>query len=221
MEMDCPDFLRTLCAVESIRPWSHYGERSRWRLRKDHFDATFAGKMGLYCYWWTGPRQEFLGRLTRYQYKGELYAKSTSLEFHHAFIPVYVGISANAEKRMRQRLMRFASLVNQWLMKESRLITPPKPGCGQNFELFDFPDRVRAGVAVLAGVRNMSLAQAQQYLAENHAKCRSLIKAVQKEYHSLLFDNYSLSFVSFSDEADLFYAEALSIGLLRPPFNHG
>jgi hypothetical protein len=122
---------------------------------------------------------------------------------------------------MRQRLVVFAGLVMQWVTKESRLTTGPTLGMGQNFELFDFPERVRAKVGSLSGKRNMSLAAAQEYLITHTNKCHALIEEFQQEYYSLLFDNYAISFVPFVDEADLFYAEALTIGLLRPPLNQG
>lgn len=112
--------------------------------------------------------------------------------------------------------------MNLWLTKESLLTERPKGAFGShNFVLFDYRERVRAKVALLAGKPKMSMAAAQDYLIAHTAKCRTLIDEFQQDYYSLIFDNYSISFVPFVDESDLFYAEALTIGLLRPPLNKG
>jgi hypothetical protein len=107
-------------------------------------------------------------------------------------------------------------------MKESLLTERPKGAFGShNFALFGYRERVRARVALMAGKPKMSMAAAQEYLNTHTGKCRDLIDEFQQDYYSLLFDNYSISFVPFVDESELFYAEALTIGLLRPPLNKG
>ncbi len=222
MEIDAPEFLQELCAIRSIRPWSHYVRRSPWALRKENFHTAFAGKMGLYCFWWSGPRKKFLNHLARYQYKGERYPGPNVLDLEHDQFPVYVGMTvASATNRMRLRLIQFANLVSQWLVKESRLTEPPATGFRfHSFELFGFRDRVRSSIAARTGKPQISFADAQEYLLAHPAECRDLVAEFQEDFRSLVFDNYSISFVSFADESDLFYAEALSIGLLRPPLNH-
>jgi len=239
MEMDCPEFLRKLCAIESIRRLSHYVERSPWGLRHKNFEDDFHGKMGLYCFWWSGPRQRLLdarrgtGRsetqrwsgprqrlldaLTQYQYKGEHYPAPgfPRLVFRHnyVYVPLYVGMTTRAANRMHQRLIDFTDLMSRWLTKESRM--------SKFAQLFGYPERICARIAPMVGKTRISVDEARTYVIANKHKCQAMIDELQKDYHSLLYDHFSISFVPFEEEADLFYAEALSIGLLRPPLNLG
>lgn len=121
---------------------------------------------------------------------------------------------------MVDRLVRFNTGMNGWLTsrKESRL-TNPLTGM-TNFTLFDYPERIRARLADMIGRPDLSLADAQEYLIENGHACRSLIAEFHENYLTLMYDNYSISFVPFASEAELFYAEALSIGVLRTCLNH-
>lgn len=228
MELDAPDFLRALCEASLIRPVSHYVQRNPWSLRDANVAEAFLGRMGLYCFWWSGPRRMFLDRLTRYKYRGEGYPGGTRHELEHGMIPAYVGMTANAarrvgrrlEGRMVDRLVRFNTGMSYWLTsrKESRLTCPPTGMT--NFTLFNFPERIRARVAAVVGRPDLSLTDAQEYLIENGPACRVLIAEFHEEYLTLMYDNYSISFVPFASETDLFYAEALSIGVLRPCLNH-
>jgi hypothetical protein len=229
MKIDAPDFLRELCAVESVRPFSHYVQRSPWGLRTAHVEETFLDRSGLYCFWWSGPRGVFLERISRYTYAGEPYPVSPRPNVGHDFIPAYVGMTAMAARRvggrlkgrMIDRLVRFPTGMTRWLSspKEARLVRRLS-GTSGNFELFDYPERIRARLAISAGMPDLSLAAAQDYLNTRQAECRGLIAEFLEDYCSLLFDNYSISFVPFTDEVELFYAEALAIGLLRPCLNH-
>jgi hypothetical protein len=224
MEIDCPEFLRKLCARDSILPLSHYVQRSPWGLREDNFEKAFAGTMGLYCFWWSGPAMKFLNQLAKFEKKGEHYPGPTSMELGHDLIPAYVGMTINLANRIRLRLVQIAGHMEHWLTKESRLIKLPKlaplSGTSTNFRVFEYPERIRSRVASMTGKQDMTLAAAQDFIVTRTPHCRDLIAEFQEDYYSLLFDNYSTSFVPFADESDLFYAEALSIGLLRPPFNH-
>jgi hypothetical protein len=224
MKMDVPEFLRKLCARESIRPLSYYVERSPWRLRKTNFESAFDGKMGLYCFWWSGSTKKFLNQLAKFEKKGEFYPGPTSMELIHDLIPAYVGMTTNLENRIRLRIVQNAGHMEYWLTKESRLIKLPKlaplSGTSTNFRLFEYPERIRSRVAAMAGKQDLTLAAAQEFIVKHTPDCRDLIAEFQEDYYSLLFDNYSISFVPFADEFELFYAEALSIGLLRPPLNH-
>jgi hypothetical protein len=46
-----------------------------------------------------------------------------------------------------------------------------------------------------------------------------LVARFQEEYKDVYHKNYSISFVAFSDETELFFAEALAIGAFRPWLN--
>jgi len=218
MEMDSPKFLRELCAKESIRPFSHFVERSPWKLRKSNFKETFDGKMGIYCCWWSGPQKKFLDLIAQRENCGEGHPRKVGLSLEHDLIPAYVGRTANAAKRIHQRLIEFPRSMKRWLTTEQRLIKPLNGFCG-NFNLFNYPDRARDRIASMVNDPSISLAQAQVYLIENPSQCHELIGEFQQDYYSLMYDNYSISFVPFSDEWDSFFAEALCIGLLRPPLN--
>jgi hypothetical protein len=228
MEMKPPEFLRELCSAESIRPFSHYVRRTPWAIREETVARAFLGRMGVYCFWWSGRPATFLDRLARYTYMDEPYPLDTRPTFDHGLIPAYVGMTANAarraggklEGRMVDRLVRFVIGMNYWLTsrKEARLVEP-LTGMS-NFNLFDYPERIRARLAAQLGKPELSVADAQNYLIDCPSECRDLIAEFDDDYRTLMFDNYSISFVPFANEADLFYAEALAIGALRPCLNH-
>ena len=56
----------------------------------------------------------------------------------------------------------------------------------------------------MAGKPKMSLAEAQEYVTSHASNVRDLIDEFQEDYYSLLFKNYSISFVPFTDEPALF-----------------
>jgi len=139
-------------------------------------------------------------------------------------VPLYVGMTAMAaykkgnalRGRIVDRLIRFPKVFQEYKIKNKFILCKRKTGTCGFFDLFDFPERIRIALSKARQAPNMTLEEAETVLIEHP----DIIDSFGKEYRDSFYYNVSISFVEFIDEREMFYSEALAIGLLRPWLNH-
>lgn len=229
MTIALPKWFDILTSRQSIRPYSHYVTRKPWKLRTSVVANQFQGTFGLYALWWIGDLNKIATRLAQFTFNGEPYIDFREVHFGHNILPVYVGLTSSAagvvgsrpKGRMVDRLVRFPTGMKRYLTGkgERRLVNWQLRGPSRSFYLFDFPEKIRQYMGKRTRNLAITLEEAQKLFDEQPHKYADVIHYFQSEYYDLFYDNYAISYVPFSSEIELFYAEALAIGLLRPCFN--
>jgi hypothetical protein len=224
MEFTLPNYIVDLCSTERIKPFSYYVNRESWSLRTDRVEKDFLNKKGVYCFWWSGKREDLLNERNVLSYMGCRYDLNECRLFDHGMIPLYVGMTAKAAQkngsnftgRLIDRLIRFPKVFQEYKKGNRFELCKRKTGTCGNFDLFNFPERIRAALAAERNLPNLSLKEAEVLLIDYP----KLIKRFAEEYKDLFYNNYSIAFIDFADDIEMFYAEAMAIGYLRPWLNH-
>jgi hypothetical protein len=207
-----------------MKPFSHYVNRVSWRLYTERVENIFLNKKGIYCFWWSGKREDLINERNVLNHMGNPYCLNEKLLFSHTMIPLYVGMTSKAAQRngseltgrLIDRLTRFPKVFQEYKRGNRFELRKRKTGTCGNFDLFNFPERIRATLSTELGSPNLTLEEAEELLI-NHPR---IVDRFAEEYKDLFYSNYSIAFVSFTDEVEMFYAEALAIGYLRPWLNH-
>jgi hypothetical protein len=224
MEFTLPKYITDLCSKEYMNPFSYYVKRDSWSLHADRIEKTFLNKKGVYCFWWSGKKEVLLNETNDFSYNDCRYSLNEQCVFDHGMIPLYVGMTAKAAEkvgrgyngRMIDRLITFPNIFRLNKKGNRFALCKRKTATWCDFDLFNFPEKIRATLATERTSPNLTLEQAELLLIDHPV----LIERFAKEYKDLVYDNYTISFVEFTDEVEMFYAEALAIGYLRPWFNH-
>lgn len=224
MEITLPAFIGDLCSAGNIRPFPYYVERSPWRIRLERVQNAFLNKKGIYCFWWSGDRAGLLNEKNALRHLGFEYRLNERCNFDHGMVPIYVGMTAKAAKlngrllqgRLIDRLVRFPHAFREWKKGDRFELCKRKTGTCGTFDLFNFPERIRSAIAEREKLKELTLEAAEQLFLRHP----DLVDRFQEEYKDVYHDNYSISFVAFTDEVEMFFAEALAIGILRPWLNH-
>jgi hypothetical protein len=226
MEISVPNFLIDLCDKKNIRPFSYYVNREPWSLKTDRVENAFLNKKGVYCFWWSGPIKDLINGKNNLSYNGYKYSLNQNFFFEHKMIPLYIGMTSKAAilngnrlfGRLIDRLVRFPKIFQEYkVKKEGRYsLCKKKTGTCGNFDLFNFPEQIRQKLSLKFDNENLTLQEAETLLYQN----QEIVEHYAEKYKDIFFHNYSISFRSFSKETEMFYAEAMAIGYLRPWLNH-
>ncbi len=224
MEIALPQYISDLCSATRIKPFNHYVERSGWRLHSDRVEQDFLNKKGIYCFWWSGSHQTLFDKGNVLSHLGHPYVLNERLVLDHGMVPLYIGMTSKAAERsgsrltgrLVDRLTRFPKVFREYKRGNRFELCKRKTGTCGNFDLFNFPEKIRSELANQRNTPNLTLEEAETLLIDHPG----LIEKFADEYKSIFYDNYSISFVAFADEIEMFYAEALAIGYLRPWLNH-
>lgn len=226
MEICLPNFLIELCDEKNIRPFSYYVNRDPWSLNTDTVENTFLDRKGVYCFWWSGPVTDLINDKNVLSYNGYKYSLNKTLFFEHKMIPLYIGMTSKAAARKGNRLVgrlidrfvRFPKVFQEYKIKKEKRysLCKKKTGTCGNFDLFNFPEQIRQALSLKLNFENLTLQEAEALLYQN----QEIVDHYAEKYKDIFFRNYSISFVSFSQETEMFYAEAMAIGYLRPWLNH-
>lgn len=224
VEFALPEYMVDLCSVEHIKPFSYYLNRDSWIIHSDRVEKAFLNKKGVYCFWWSGSRESLVNDQNVLNHAGHRYSIDEDRTFGHTMIPLYVGMTAKAAQRnggrltgrLIDRLTRFPKVFQEYKRGDRFELCKRKTGTCGNFDLFNFPERIRAALAIERNAPNLTLEEAEVWLI-HHPR---LITRFAEEYKDIFYNNYSIAFVPFTDDVEMFYAEALAIGYLRPWLNH-
>ncbi len=226
MEICVPDFLIELCKEKNIKPFSFYVNRDHWSLKKDKVENSFLNKKGVYCFWWSGPITDLINIKNNLNYNGYKYSLNENIFFKHNMIPLYIGMTSKAAIRKGNRLIgrlvdrfiRFPKVFQEYKnMKEKRYsLCKKKTGTCGNFDLFNFPEQIRQTLSAKLKIKNLTLQEAEVLLFQN----QDIVDYYAEKYKDIFYNNYSISFINFSQESEMFYAEAMAIGYLRSWLNH-
>lgn len=224
MKFNLPNYILDLCNEENIKPFSHYVKRDPWELVIDSIESSFLNKKGIYCFWWSGAHEKLMSLDNILNHLGHPYTINKNNQCDHNMVALYIGMTSKAAMRkgnsfsgrLIDRLIRFPKVFQEYKRHNRFELCKRKTGTCGNFDLFNFPETIRAALAKETDSPNLTLEGAENILI-NYPK---LIRKFSEEYKDIFFNNYSISFVPFSDEIEMFYAEALAIGYLRPWLNH-
>ena len=224
MEFTLPEYIVDLCSVEHMKPFSYYVNRNSWAIHTDRVEKAFLNKKGVYCFWWSGSLDALVNDQNVLSYAECRYSVNEDKAFDHSMIPLYVGMTAKAAQRngsgltgrLIDRLTRFPKVFQEYKRGHRFELCKKKTGTCGNFDLFNFPERIRTALASERNSPNLTLEEAEVFLIQ-HPR---VIMRFAEEYKDLFYNNYSIAFVPFADDVEMFYAEALAIGYLRPWLNH-
>ncbi len=90
-----------------------------------------------------------------------------------------------------------------------------KTGTCGNFDLFEFPERIRYDISVEINNPEVSIHEVETHILVYD----EIRKMYETEYKNIYINNYSVSFSPLESDVDIFYAEALAIGYLEPWLN--
>lgn len=224
--MDSMKQVEILLERGNIHPFSKYTNRDPWSIKTAEVESAFLGKKGIYCFWWTGPKGKLLSNTNALKHLGFDYEVHRHTIDPGSPIPLYVGMTSKAairdggalKGRMIDRLIRFPKVFQEYKKtRESRFeLEKRKTGTCGVFDLFCFPERIRAELSNRLNDSSITIKQAEYILF----KYPELTHHFAEEYKDLFYYNFSISFSEIHDEVDLFYSEALAIGTLRPWLNH-
>lgn len=223
MNFELTAMVDVLIAAESIHPFNAYVNAESWRLNRALFDAHFLDRKGVYCFWWSGQRDVLPNGNDAITYQENQFELNRSLRLPHGMVPMYVGMTAKAgfmtgtrlAGRMVDRFLRFPKVFSEYTTHGVMNLHTQKTGTCGNFNLLNFPERVRLALSEAREDPTMTLESAGEFLLHH----QNIKGRFSQEYMQMYMNNYSVSFSASDDEVDNFYSEALAIGYLRPWLN--